>query len=98
VQTCSKCSAQSPDEATNCVNCQSDLSEYSTTSVALRRFQSNPRVVRVAIQVMDNCCPACREVGGAYEKDQAPRLPVEGCSHNLGCRCFYQPILDEIYP
>jgi hypothetical protein len=25
-------------------------------------------------------------------------LPVEGCSHALGCRCFYQPVLDEIYP
>jgi hypothetical protein len=66
--------------------------------VALKRHLSNPRVMRVRISVMHDCCPACREVEGAYEKEQVPRLPVEGCSHALGCRCFYQPVLSEIYP
>jgi hypothetical protein len=80
------------------VNCQADLSEFSITAVALKRFQTNPRVRLVSVVVMHDCCPSCRDAEGAYEKDQVPRLPIEACSHGLGCRCFYQPVLDEIYP
>jgi hypothetical protein len=98
VQTCSVCNALSPDTATHCANCQADLTELSSAAVALKRFQANPRVRHVILQVMDNCCPTCAAAQGAYPKDQAPRLPVEGCSHELGCRCFYQPELSDIYP
>ncbi|MCC6145962.1 MAG: hypothetical protein IT308_00185 [Anaerolineaceae bacterium] len=52
----------------------------------------------IRISVADNACPACQQVMGAYPKDQLPRLPVEGCSHPNGCRCFYDPVLNEIYP
>lgn len=98
MQTCSKCNTQSPDSATNCLNCQADLSEFSTTAVALKKFQANPRVLNVRLVVAHDCCPACRLVEGTYDKNQAPRLPVEGCSHNLGCRCYYEPMLSDIYP
>jgi hypothetical protein len=98
VQTCSRCHSQSPDSASQCSNCQADLHELSTTAVALKRMQANPRVSIVHVAVTYDCCPACRNAEGAYPKDQAPRLPVEGCSHALGCRCFYQPVLTEIYP
>jgi hypothetical protein len=27
-----------------------------------------------------------------------PRLPIEECSHPLGCRSYYLPYLDEIFP
>ena len=66
--------------------------------MTLKRFQENPRVLYVRLTVAQDCCPACRQVEGAYPKDQAPKLPVDGCSHGLGCRCFYQPFLDDIYP
>lgn len=98
MQTCSKCHTQSPDTATHCLNCHSDLSEFSTTAIALKRIQSNPRVKNVRLVVSNECCPACRSAEGTYEKDEAPRLPVEGCSHGLGCRCFYEPMLNDIYP
>lgn len=98
MQTCTKCSAQSPDEEAYCVNCHADLSEYSMTSVALKKYQQNPRVRYVRIAVDANCCPACREVYGSYPKDNVPRLPVIECSHPAGCRCFYQPFFDEIFP
>ena len=98
MQTCSKCNAFSPDAVTNCVNCGADLRELSTTAVARKRFQGNPRVRMVRVLVMDDACPACQEVEGTYSKQAAPVLPVEGCSHGDGCRCFYQPYLDEIYP
>ncbi|HJW91790.1 MAG TPA: hypothetical protein VJ436_14230 [Anaerolineales bacterium] len=98
MQTCSICNAQSPNLATQCGNCGSDLRELSATAMALKRFRANPRVIRVRVEVMDDACPACAGIAGAYSKDEAPRLPVEGCSYKLGCRCFYQPYLDEIYP
>jgi hypothetical protein len=98
MQTCTKCSKQSPDSVAHCVNCQADLSEWSMTSVARINFQTNPRVRYIRIVVSDTCCPACRELHGAFAKDNVPALPVPGCSHPQGCRCFYQPFLDEIYP
>jgi hypothetical protein len=48
--------------------------------------------------VANDACPACREAEGAFDKDQIPQLPVAGCSHPLGCRCFYEPALAEIFP
>jgi RNA polymerase subunit RPABC4/transcription elongation factor Spt4 len=98
VQTCSKCQEQSPDMATHCANCHSNLSEWSTTAVALKKYQENPRVKYVLIAVSHDSCPACQEAEGSYDKFEAPKVPIEGCSHALGCRCFYQPFLDDIYP
>jgi hypothetical protein len=98
VQTCSKCYTQSPDSVETCPECRADLKEFSATAVSLKRFQNNTRVKSVSIAVAHDCCPACRKVEGAYDKQTAPRLPVEGCSHALGCRCYYQPVLDTIYP
>jgi len=98
VQTCSRCNTESPDTIITCPNCQADLRESSTTAVALKRFQENPRVLAVMVIVHEDSCPACQEIQGRYDKTGAPKLPVEGCSHENGCRCFYQPLLEEIFP
>jgi hypothetical protein len=98
VQTCSRCQAQSPDTAAVCQSCGADLSVYSTTAVALRNYRENPRVRQVRISVSRDACPACQQVQGTYDIDKVPHLPVEGCSHELGCRCFYDPVLTEIFP
>lgn len=98
MQTCSSCHALSPDTATHCVSCNALLIENSTTAVALKRFQANPRVRDVRLVIAHDCCPACAAAEGTYEKDQAPALPVEGCSNPQGCRCFYEPMLTELYP
>ena len=98
MQICSRCHAQSPNSATRCVSCQADLAQYSTTAQALQRFQNNPRVTAVRISVSNDACPACQQAQGTYPKDQTPRLPIEGCSNGQGCRCFYDPILNEIFP
>jgi hypothetical protein len=74
------------------------LREKSTTAVALKAFQANPRVKNVRLMVAHDACPACKLMEGSYDKHQAPALPVAGCSHAVGCRCFYEPMLDEIYP
>jgi hypothetical protein len=98
VQTCSRCSTQSADHVTTCPQCQADLREHSVTAVALKGFISNPRVTAVRISVAGDACPACQSLEGVYPKDKIPTLPAEGCSKGCGCRCFYAPILDRIYP
>jgi hypothetical protein len=98
VQTCSKCNAQSPDTASNCATCQADLRKFSATAIAIKNFIENPRVINIRLVVGADCCPVCAAHEGTYPKDGAPQLPIEGCSHPNGCRCFYEPMLNIIYP
>ncbi|MBN1536808.1 MAG: hypothetical protein JW908_08765 [Anaerolineales bacterium] len=98
MQTCSQCHALSPDSAKSCEQCHADLSQFSTTAMALKRIRENPRIAYVRIAVNHDCCPACRQAEGAYTKENVLVLPVEGCSHPLGCRCYYQPVLGDLFP
>ncbi|HTX90214.1 MAG TPA: hypothetical protein VMC09_03270 [Anaerolineales bacterium] len=95
MQTCSKCNASSPDQAQLCVNCQSDLRQFSVTAVSLKRMQENPRIRAIRVTVAGDACPHCYELMKTYPKDKVPRLPHTGCSHENGCRCFYEPVLEE---
>ena len=70
----------------------------NSANEALKKFQENPRVKNVRLIVAADCCPACSAFEGTYEKENAPQLPIEGCSHPNGCRCFYEPMLTTIYP
>ena len=72
--------------------------ETSNAAQALKSLQANPRVKYIVIAAPVDACPACQKLTGTYPKDSVPRLPVESCSHPLGCRAFYLPYLDEIYP
>lgn len=98
MQTCSRCNTQSPDETLICPGCQAELAVYSTSAVSLARMRANPRIRMIRIAVNHDACPACKQMQKIYTKDEVPALPVEGCSHQHGCRCFYEPVLDEIYP
>lgn len=95
MQTCSKCNAASPDDALTCVNCNSDLGQFSTSVVALKRMQANPRIRLIRVTVANDACPHCYELMKSYPKDHVPHLPHAGCSHENGCRCFYEPVLAE---
>ena len=40
-------------------------------------------------------CPTCQAMDGkTFAIDRAPELPHPDCSHELGCRCLYQPHVD----
>ncbi len=65
---------------------------------ALAFMRRDPAVIAVRVIVAEDACPACRAYEGTYPPDQAPELPVEDCSNPNGCRCFYEPVLDDIYP
>jgi hypothetical protein len=95
MQTCSKCNASSPDNATTCLNCQADLARFSSTTIALNRMQENPRVRSIRVSVANDACPHCYELLKTYPKNKVPHLPHAGCSHENGCRCFYEPVLEE---
>jgi hypothetical protein len=98
VQSCSVCLTQVNDLETTCPNCTADLTEFSQNEVNLKILKSNPRVSRIRLVVAEDACPACQEYEGSYDKDTIPLVPIKGCSHPLGCRCTYKPVLDEIYP
>lgn len=72
--------------------------ENSPAAQSLARMQSNTRVKYIVVVVPEDACPACQNITGTYPKDQVPRLPIEKCSHPLGCRSYYMPYLDEIFP
>ena len=95
MQTCSKCNASSADQAQVCVNCGADLALHSTTSIALKKMQANPRVRLIRVSVANDACPYCYELMKTYPKNKVPPLPHQGCSHADGCRCFYEPVLEE---
>jgi hypothetical protein len=98
MQTCSRCNTLTTDQVTTCPRCQADLRQFSTTAVALARLVANPRVSKVRVAAPSDSCLVCMQAQGVYEKDAVPRLPVDGCSEAGGCRCFYEPILTEIFP
>jgi hypothetical protein len=98
MQICSRCNTSAPDEALTCPKCEADLRELSVSAVSLKKLIENSRVYAIHLMVGDDACPACQAVEGTYSKDKVPALPVEGCSCQNGCTCFYQPMLEEIYP
>ncbi len=98
MRTCTQCNKVSGDGATDCIHCGADLSEFSTTAMALKRLRKNPRVQTIRLIPHADCCPACRAAEGLWSKELVPDLPVQGCSHPHGCRCFYEPQLAEMYP
>jgi hypothetical protein len=98
MQICSHCKTSASDTAQECPNCKSDLTEFSMTAVSLKKLIDNPRVFAINLETADDACPACQAAQGTFTKDNVPTLPIEGCSDANGCRCFYQPMLTEIYP
>jgi len=88
-------SRQTPNRLTDRLG---DEWETSQAAQSLERMKANPRVKYIVIAAPEDACPACQNLTGTYPKDQVPRLPIEQCSHPLGCRAYYLPFLDEIFP
>jgi hypothetical protein len=58
----------------------------------------NGLATKVRILASRDSCPTCQATEGAYDFDNVPQLPLEGCSHPDGCRCYYAPVLDRFGP
>ena len=76
----------------------SEEKQRAEQKAALKRIQDGGIATKVRIMASHDSCPVCRALEGAYEFDQVPELPHEGCSHPAGCRCIYAPILDRRGP
>ena len=85
-------------EVFNIADRSADQWASSSAAQVLARLQANPRVKYIVLAVPADACPVCQELAGTYPKERAPHLPVDLCSHPLGCCASYIPYLDEIFP
>ena len=74
-----------------------DEDRRAEQKAALERIRSG-LATRVRILVTSNACPVCRAYEGAYELDDVPELPLEGCSQVGRCNAVYAPVLDLYGP
>jgi hypothetical protein len=72
--------------------------EAEVHRAALERIIEGGIATKVRILTSYDSCPVCKSIEGAYEFDDVPALPIDGCSHPLGCRCHYEPVLDRRGP
>jgi hypothetical protein len=88
----------SAKEVFNIADRSAEKWDSSSTAQVLARLQANPRVKYIVLAVPADACPVCQKLAGTYPKEQTPHIPVDLCSHPLGCRTSYIPYLDEIFP
>lgn len=93
-----KSDQESQNQSTKLTDRTEEVWETSEAAKSLDRMRANPRIKYIVVFVPEDACPACQNLTGTYPKDQVPRLPYESCSHPLGCRSYYAPYLDEIFP
>lgn len=74
-----------------------DADRREEQKAALERIKSG-LATKVRIMVAPDCCPVCRAFEGAYDFDEVPELPLEGCSRIGGCNAVYAPVLDRFGP
>lgn len=74
-----------------------DAKRRAEQAEALERIRSG-LATKVRILIAADACPVCRAWEGAYDFDDAPELPLEGCSRNGGCNAVYAPVLDQFGP
>jgi len=76
---------------------KTDAERREEQRAALERIRKG-LATRVRILVAPDACPVCRAFEGAYEFDDVPELPLEGCSRVGGCNAVYAPVLDRFCP
>jgi hypothetical protein len=97
VSTQTKSTQPTPEPSNPVSQRITDFSQHPAAA-ALEKFRANPRVSKIRIIVPHDACPTCRHLEGEYEKDEVPELPLLDCSHPLGCRAFYEPKIEEVFP
>ena len=74
-----------------------DEERRTQQKAALERIRAG-LATRVRILVAPDACPVCRAFEGAYDFEDVPELPLEGCSRPGGCNAVYAPVLDLYGP
>ena len=71
-----------------------DAKKRAEHKAALKKIREGGVATKVRILVPRQACPVCQAIEGAYEFDDVPELPPEGCSGINGCNAYYAPVLD----
>ena len=74
-----------------------DAKRRAESEVALENIK-NGLATKVRILVPQEACPVCQASEGAYEFEDVPGIPPEGCSCLGGCKAYYAPVLDRFGP
>ena len=75
-----------------------DAKKRAEQKQALKNIREGRIATKVRILVDDKACPVCQSLAAAYDFDDVPELPIEGCSRLGGCNAFYAPVLDRRGP
>lgn len=75
-----------------------DEKKRAEAKAALKKIIDGGIATKVRILVDADACPVCRAMEGAYDFDDVPEIPIEGCSQLGGCNAFYAPVLDRRGP
>lgn len=70
------------------------VAEYVSLRASLLPIPESFRLLGIKAQLSgdDNPCRVCQPLRGQFfdpNDPEAPRLPIAGCEHELGCRCRY---------
>jgi len=61
----------------------------------LKSYAEDEFVTRVEIMCQDDSCRACKAAAKrTYPLGKAPLIPIDGCTHESGCRCCYTPVVE----
>ncbi len=57
-------------------------------------------IAGVRLETQPDCCPAARVLPAAqvYAPDDAPRVPLPGCTLGRRCTCVYRPVMKYEIP
>ena len=75
-----------------------DKKKREEHQTALKKIRDGGIATKVRILINHDACPICFAIEGAYDFDEVPDLPPEGCSRVGGCNAFYAPVLDRRGP
>jgi len=71
--------------------------DYAEKTLAAYRLgmKASGAIVGVSIQVASPGCLAAQALpaGKVYHPDEAPRLPLPGCTTKNQCHCVYRPVM-----
>lgn len=71
--------------------------DYAEKTLAQYRLgmKAKGAIVGVRIEIDKSGCDACRQLDGTavHHPDDAPHLPLPGCSKGRRCGCVYRPVM-----
>jgi hypothetical protein len=66
---------------------------YATHRATLERYRCEG-LKHIEILPAPDSCEACKKLAGKqYRLAEAPELPHEHCTHKMGCRCCFLPVI-----